>query len=164
MKPSAYHPERTCVKCNRLVYDNPHVCRKPRSPIRKISKKRLSKLGKGPIWSTVKKKPRKKAETLRIYGPPGYVEWCKSQPCVACFDRSGSEVAHIKTGGTGRKDEWTRTVPLCGPHLNGWLIDPGCHRLLHHIGRYAFEDRFSIDLDACASATHTRWLSHTEEN
>lgn len=113
----------------------------------------------------IRKKPRTKSEKLRIYGPPGFVEWCKSQPCIACGVVGYSEVAHIKTGGTGRKADWTDTIPLCSarsfvtPSSRGWLM--GCHMVLHQTGRESFELRWDIDLEVAAIAIQEQWASHT---
>jgi hypothetical protein len=119
-----------------------------------------------PIRRTaVKKKPRKPSETLRIYGPKGYVEWIHEQACVACHVVGFSQCAHIKTGGMGRKDDWTRTIPLCGQHMHqdqgreGYMRS-GSHFWLHAHGREPFERRHKIDLTIAAAETQRRWLDH----
>ena len=137
---------------------------KARKPLPRISKKRRAALGDRRVFSTVRKKPRSKSERERIYGPPGYVEWVHKQPCIACDAEGHSEVAHIRTGGMGRKDNWVRTVPLCGPHVSGPMFFhySGCHRVLHQLGRAHIEKEMGIDLDACAAATQKAWISFTD--
>jgi hypothetical protein len=62
-----------------------------------------------------KKKARPKAETLRIYGTPEFRDFLHSHPCLWCGRTTGIEAAHLRgNGGTGRKDDWTSTGPLCG--------------------------------------------------
>ena len=131
--------------------------------MRSISPKKLAQLG-GRVPSSsitgkkkgIRKKPRSKSERERIYGPPGYVEWCKSQTCVACRHSQRSDVAHIQTGGVGRKDDWTRTVPLC----SRVSYRHGCHGMLHLLGRKTFEDFHNINLDDEAERNHARWLAY----
>jgi hypothetical protein len=65
--------------------------------------------------SAIKRKPRPKAETVRAHGEAERREWMTRQPCVICGDRP-SVAAHLKSGGTGRKDDVERTVPMCVPH------------------------------------------------
>lgn len=108
---------------------------------------------------TAPKRKRTKAEKERIYGPPGYVEWCKSQVCVACRRSSRCDVAHILSGGVGRKDDWIRTVPLCSDKP----YRLGCHSLLHTWGRKSFEVQWGINLEKCALQVQEQWLSFTGE-
>lgn len=126
------------------------------SPLRKISKRKEA-LGQRYSLkrSAIKRKPRKKSERERIYGPKGYVEWIHEQPCVAC-GWTPSECAHIRTGGTGRKDDWTRTIPLCGPHIDHRYtkITIGCHKL------YDLKMRvipFNTTPEKLAAENHSRW-------
>lgn len=138
--------------------------------IRRISEKRLQRLGTKP-YSTIgkrskpRKRSRKKSERERIYGPPGYVEWIHEQPCIACGVVGFSEVAHVKSGGMGRKSDWTDTVPLCG-YRGTSRIDYtlGCHAMLHAFGRPALEKRHDIDLEVAAISTQERWNSHQQES
>ncbi len=76
--------------------------------------------GTPPKRSAVKRKPRPKSETLRIYGPPERRAWIKSLPCMACAiftaaDGCGgpSDNAHVCGGdGIGRKKGYASIVPL----------------------------------------------------
>ena len=76
---------------------------------------------------TTKTKPKAKkrstADFARVYGSKARVAWIAAQPCVAC-GRGPCETAHIKSGGMGRKADYTETVPLCS----------SCHRLQHAKG------------------------------
>jgi elongation factor P hydroxylase len=69
---------------------------------------------------------RKKREHARAYGPAERIVWLKSLPCFACGYHGPTlrEVAHVVTGGTGRKADADKTVPLC----------PACHRTQHAQG------------------------------
>lgn len=153
---------------------------KTRTPLPKLGKKKLAALGDKPLpWSTISKpsgsprkqpkKKRTKSEKERIYGPPGYVEWIHDQPCIACGVVGFSEVAHIRTGGLSRKDDWIRTVPLCASHpirVNERFVNelfPGHHRVLHHLGRQPFERYYALNLDTCAAETQLAWSSRIQE-
>jgi hypothetical protein len=74
-----------------------------------------------------KTKPKAKKRTendyARIYGSRERVAWVQAQPCIAC-NRIPSENAHIRSGGTGRKADYTQIVPLCR----------SCHTLQHQKG------------------------------
>lgn len=110
-----------------------------------------------------KKRRRSKAERLRIYGPPGFVEWIHEQPCIACGIVGFSEVAHTKTGGMGRKAGWRDSVPLCGRRRTpDMYLTEGCHAVLHQSGRDSFEAAYDVDLEVAAISTHKLWLSETE--
>lgn len=152
----------------------------PRKAIKKISDKRLKSLGGKTPYSSIsskrsespRKRPRKKSERERIYGPPGFLDWIHEQPCIACGVAGFSEVAHIRTGGTGRKDDWVRTVPLCGPHfIPGTLWIPphhyaGCHWTLDNQGLASLEHatiRIPIDLEKHAAEIRSRWQSRIPE-
>lgn len=108
--------------------------------------------------SAIKRKHRKPSEFKRIYGPKGYVEWIHEQPCIACGVVGFSECAHIKTGGMGRKDDWTDTVPLCGlkPIGVGYSVS-GCHEAFHNWGRKTFELVHDLDLTVAATATQNAY-------
>ena len=68
---------------------------------------------KAPIRRTrIKHRPKSKALMLRTHGTPEHRAWMKEQPCLIC-DRTPCDAAHLKSGGTGRKDSYTRSVPLC---------------------------------------------------
>lgn len=117
--------------------------------MRKISAKKLAKLGGKMPFSTasrtaVKRKPRPKAETERIYGPPARRKWMKLQPCSACGVVGYSEGAHVLgNGGTGRKADADTQAPLCGirPEHNRTGTYLGCHILFDRY-RSDFNRRF----------------------
>jgi hypothetical protein len=145
---------------------------RPRQPIRRVSKKRLAANGgKTPFLkrSAIRKKPRKKSERERIYGPKGYVEWIHEQKCIACGVVGYSECAHIKTGGTGRKDDWTRTVPFCGFRRASFSPLPkspydsinfiGCHQQYDEF-QWAFKlEHPDFNAAEAARTTNEAWMA-----
>lgn len=66
---------------------------------------------------------RRTASRARAYGPQDRIRWMQGLPCLICGTRP-SEVAHIRTGGMGRKADASQTVPLCST----------CHRFQHQKG------------------------------
>ncbi len=107
----------------------------------------------------IKKKRRSKAERERIYGTPEYGVWLRSQRCAVCGVVGLTEMAHVKTGGMGRKADAELTVPLCGPYrVEGRLVVNGCHRLLHTIGVRSFEKAHGgVSLVALAEQTQSKF-------
>lgn len=90
---------------------------------------------KTPLRSTrpIRRKPRTKADTVRIYGTPEHQAWLRAHGCLGCA-RAGTEdrphhLHHTANGGKGRKADASTLVPLC------W----GCHWLLHQHGPETFE-------------------------
>jgi hypothetical protein len=69
---------------------------------------------------------RKAANLTRAHGSPEFREWIKQRPCVAC-GRTPSDAAHLKSGGTGRKDDVTGVVPLCSDFPGDGCMVYGCH-------------------------------------
>lgn len=133
---------------------------KPPKPLPRLSEKRRAALKGRPIYSTIKKKKRSKSEKERIYGPPGYVEWLHTLPCVACKVVGYSECAHVgRYSGVGRKGDWTETVPLCGICRFQAVGVTGCHQELHEDGRLTFEGDWGINLEAEAKRNHASWLA-----
>jgi hypothetical protein len=60
-----------------------------------------------------KRSPERRAKELqRGHGDPDFRAWIKRRPCVVC-GRTPCDAAHLKSGGTGRKDEVCGTVPMC---------------------------------------------------
>lgn len=102
---------------------------------------------------------RRAKNLLRAHGPPERRAWMKTQPCVVC-GRTPSDAAHITTGGMSRKADADQTVPLCS-NFNGSQEHSGHHwELDHGPGRRAgFEQRYKINLTACAAATESAWLA-----
>lgn len=98
---------------------------------------------------------RKASEFKRCYQSKVRVEWVRHQKCVACGyvprdEGRLCENAHIETGGTGRKADRTKIVPLC------WI----CHLQIHRVGRVTFEKVFDgIDLEKLAAQTEAAWLA-----
>ena len=115
----------------------------------------------------IKKKPRSKAERLRIYGPPGRVEFVKSLPCAACGVVGYSENAHVPPkgeAGTGYKADYRFIVPLCGPrpwNAAGQMFI-GCHEQYDDV-QWAFDmEHPDFDAEKACAQTETLWLQHTE--
>ena len=94
---------------------------------------------------------------MRCYLSEDRVEWVKSLPCIVpdCMSLSQSENAHIEGGGTGRKADYTKIVPLCPGHHRRWAHS------LHHMGREEFEGHHLVDLAALALDTERIWRRYT---
>lgn len=94
---------------------------------------------------------RKKSEWARAYHSKERVEFVKSLPCrvPTCAAMSPSENAHAETGGTGRKADYDKILPLCTKH----------HRELHDHGQETFEAKHEITLLECADWTEWKWLN-----
>jgi hypothetical protein len=58
---------------------------------------------------------RKPEETERAFGTPERRNWMTRQRCIICRKRP-SMSCHIDSGGTGRRDDAERTVPMCMNH------------------------------------------------
>ncbi len=106
----------------------------------------------------MKKRPKPKAVMLRTHGTEEFRAWMKRQPCIVC-GRTPSDAAHLKSGGVGRKDDVTRTVPLCSDYP-----DQGCLALGHHslydAGKQSFRaEHAGIDFEDAAAETQARWLA-----
>jgi len=63
---------------------------------------------------------------------PGYLDWVRMQPCLACG--VAAHAHHTVTKGAGGSDY--RTVPLCFKH----------HTELHGRGAVWFEEEYIVDL------------------
>ena len=76
------------------------------------------------------KAAKARAEHERVYGPEGFGDWIRSQPCAACHHVGHSVQAHVgKVGkGVGRKADWTQVIPLCRSRP---LAIEGCHEKSH---------------------------------
>lgn len=92
-----------------------------------------------------KAKKRTASDFARVYGSKARVAWVSAQPCIACH-RTPCENAHIKSGGVGRKADYTQIVPLC----------PFCHRLQHQKGWQALGLN-AARLDYFAYVTQFNW-------
>lgn len=104
-----------------------------------------------------KSKKRERNDPARIYGPKAFRDFLHSEACLGCgFHRV--EQAHRFTGGTGRKDSWKRTVPLCSPRIVGGLggrFEIGCHRRYDEAKKSFAKER---SLPARAAQFWNRWL------
>lgn len=102
-----------------------------------------------PIRKTrLKPKARSAAEFRRIYGSRARVSWVKSLHCLVSWCREQpSENHHIENGGTGRKADFDKIVPMCLMH----------HDQYHDIGRESFERVYHLDLRIQAAETERLW-------
>jgi hypothetical protein len=74
-------------------------------------KPRTERMPRGKAIRT--RNPERRAKELdRTHGDPDFRAWIKRRPCVVC-GRTPCDAAHLKSGGTGRKDDVSGTVPLC---------------------------------------------------
>ena len=73
-------------------------------------------------------------------------EWLRRQACATCTAAPRSDPSHTQSRGAGGRKH--QQIPQCRR----------CHRLLHDIGKEAFEARFGVDLDALAAAFDALWL------
>ena len=109
--------------------------------------------------SRIKRKPRTPSETLRKYGPPERRAWMKQRPCVIC-QRRPCDSAHVKSGGTGRKDDYTRTVPMCSTIVAAGYSG---HHAEYDGGKESFMARYGLTLDdllIMAEWTEIGWQYH----
>ncbi len=95
---------------------------------------------------------RRQSEFARCYHSRERVRFVKSSPCLICATPF-SENAHIKTGGMGRKSDYTSIVPLCTAD----------HRNLHSLGRAEFENAYRIDLGYFALLTERLWQEYSAD-
>jgi hypothetical protein len=94
---------------------------------------------------------RSKAERERVYGTEARQTWYRAQPCLTCH-RSPVELAHVVTGGMGRKSDASNLLPLCMT----------CHHELHSVGIRTFEWTWSevlhgLTLRICAAKYDRLW-------
>lgn len=98
---------------------------KDRKPLRSSSPSRTAPPKRK---ARIVKKARPAKETRRIYGPVEFRDYLHRHACLGCgYKGEAIQQAHLRTGGVGRKDDWTRTGPLCGPRLDGGTMLVGCH-------------------------------------
>lgn len=141
-----------------------------RTPLKKISKKRLAKLGGKTPFSTISgvRKPLKRStKRIVVKGrrrfPKGedreYLAWIRTLLCAAgregrpllscsitAIAFGGSEAAHVRSKGAGGHDKGN-TVPLCSAH----------HREQHTIGIRSFCHKYSVDLKQLATDYASRY-------
>lgn len=92
---------------------------------------------------------RKDREWKRAYGSEDRVRWVKQLNCLVC-GAVPSENAHIETGGTGRKADADRVVPLCAKHHTDPEHGYDCNKA-------TFEATHGLDLQAEAEKIEARW-------
>lgn len=120
-----------------------------RTPLKR--KTRLTSKAKPKSRQRIKAKPRSSIEFQRVYGSKRRVAYIKELPCVVCGN-GPCENAHIKSGGVGRKAEYTDIIPLCTT----------CHRTQHQHGWKAL----SLDaptLQHLAYLTQWRWATRPDD-
>lgn len=90
-------------------------------------------------------------EDVRIYGPPGRREWVQQQPCcIPGCSRRPCDNHHTRSGGKGRKADYTTIVALCsGPY--------GHHQLYHTIGKKTLAKLAGVDWDEEAKNLEDGW-------
>jgi hypothetical protein len=103
----------------------------------------------------IKPKSRPKAETERAHGPAEYREWMKSQPCIVrgCREQP-CDAAHIHSGGTGRKGDYTETVALCSTRPRDGYRG---HHEQYDARKKSFPIEHELDMAAEAAANQRRW-------
>jgi hypothetical protein len=89
---------------------------------------------------------RRARSRARQFGPPGFVDWSHTQPCLVCGEAPPTEVAHVRSRGAG--GTWTQTVAMCRR----------CHRASHDVGVRTFEAAAGVNLTRLAREHHQRWL------
>jgi hypothetical protein len=97
----------------------------------------------------------------RIYGPKAKREWMKAKPCVVCVlvipilaysdAEWHSEICHVKTGGTGRKDDHERTWPGCRKH----------HTMYDNHEGFLGEPSIRAYIAGAAEALNLAWTTRT---
>lgn len=120
---------------------------KRRSARRYEERKRTEALEEGK-WNSLDgatNRERREKERARAYGPEERIKWIQSLPCLICGS-TPSDNAHVATGGTGRKADADKIVPLCRTH----------HQQQHQ-GQETFEEKHQIDLHARASRVEAAW-------
>lgn len=110
--------------------------------------------------SRIKRHARPAAQTERAHGSAERREWTKTRPCAIC-GRTPSDAAHVRSGGTGRKDDVERTVPLCSDDIPSGYI--GHHSEYdgrkHAGGKRTFEAKYGVDMLALADENERAWQS-----
>ena len=96
------------------------------------------------------KAKRKREEFARKYGSKARVQWMSERECVGCgkfpHEDEPTQSSHIYSGGTGFKEDYTKTVPHC---MN-------CNQNVTRFRR--------TDLERHAARTQARWLANCAAN
>ncbi len=79
------------------------------------------------------------------------VRSCTAQPC---------DSAHIRSGGKGRKDDWTRTVPLCAANPYFGYIG---HHTQYDAAKKSWPIYHKLDMEAEAAANQVRWQAYLNQ-
>lgn len=112
---------------------------------------RRTKLARGGKWAgasaRARAKLRKRERWRRTFGPPGFVQWLKAQPCERCGAPGPNEVHHEPTRGAG--GTWIDTTAAC----------KACHRRRHRIGVKAYWQEVGRDYGEAARLVQGRWLA-----
>lgn len=93
----------------------------------------------------------RREEWERSYGSVERVEWMRSRPSIVSGKKPCVN-AHVRTGGMGRKADACWIVPLTYEE----------HEELHRIGRWAFQAKYTIDLDVAARMVELHWQGHLQ--
>jgi hypothetical protein len=80
--------------------------------------------------SRIKQRGPSKAETERVYGSNAFRAFLRLTPCLCCGVVRPIEQAHFGKHGTGKRNDWRSTGPLCGAFTIGAVTYPGCHARL----------------------------------
>lgn len=101
------------------------------------------------------RKGRKPSETERAHGPEEFREWTKRQKCIvrSCTAQP-CDAAHVHSGGTGRKDDWTRVVPLCS--TQPYFGYEGHHEQ-YDKAKKSFAKQHGLEMDTEAVAHQAAW-------
>ena len=104
-----------------------------------------------PINKTNQKR-RLKVE-VTVWGPPGYREHVRAQPCAVrgCCSGSPVEPHHEPHKYPQGRGTWRDLVPLCGfHHTKGGAA-------VHRLGRDSFAERFGVDYEAVKAEVLALW-------
>ncbi len=147
-------PRRTRTNSTFKVPDAETLARK-RTLARTESRQRLVRRKKKA------RKPRPESETERAHGPAEYREWMKGQKCIvrSCTARP-CDSAHIHSGGKGRKDDWTRTAPLCATQVYFSYVG---HHEQYDNAKQSFPLAHGLDMEAEAAANQVRWQAYLNQ-
>jgi hypothetical protein len=110
------------------------------------------------LWKPIldrKTQPQKVRKIRR--GPPRdptYRAWIRTLPCTVCGSGWKVEAAHTGCdGGMSMKPSDYSCIPLCRK----------CHTqakgAYHRIGKFAFEQKYAINLQSLVKALNVRWVT-----
>ena len=109
--------------------------------------------------ATARKREKKRARSVRLFGPPGFAEWMRMRPCRKCgrvpTKAWPNEIHHDPPEGTGKRGHWTMTSTLCSD----------CHtrhpesRHEHPGGHVGFWAEIGTTREDVAAEVQRLWLS-----